>query len=404
MSASAAYLLLPAPDASWRLWKPQGTRTEETVENPASYESKGRSLVVGVPASACLTLSWVLPMADHTVLSQMVEAQLEKRGLRGPQGTVAAHRWHLLGQIGTRAVVSVDVLAEPFPADLIQNEAQDYTAALRLTKVPTGHLVIIEEQGDLIIALGHQGRLFHSHIFALGSASTEEIAREIKLTQLALEPDLGLEAMAAVALVGDTWEPNTVKELERLVGMPVRNLSDLPPTATQDAGASDVLLPPSVREAQAERTRKHKLTRHATLGALLFVSLAFLAFAYLTSLERRAETLSAEIAETSGPAEAVKATAERWTALAPAIESRLYPMNLLSEITKILPPSGIVIREFEVKGGSIKIDGEARDAQMAFQFLEDLKKHSLLSRYAWNMPQPSVKEKTATFSVQGKPL
>lgn len=404
MSASASYLLLPAPDASWRLWKPQGTRTEETVENPASYETKGRSLVVGVPASVCLTLGWMLPMADHSVLSQMIEAQLEKRGLRGPNGTVAAHRWHILGQVGTRAVISVDVLAEPFPIDLIQNDAQDYTAALRLTKLPSGHLVIIEEQGDLIIAIGHQGRLFHSHIFALGSASNEEIAREVKLTQLALEPDLGHEAMAAVALVGDSWDASTASSLEQFVGMPVRILSDLPPTATQDAGARDVLLPPSVREAQAERTRKRKFTRHATLAALLFVSLVFLAFAYLTFLERRAETLSLEIAKTSGPAEAVKRTAERWTALAPAIESRLYPMNLLSEITQILPPSGIVIREFEVKAGAIKIDGESRDAQMAFQFLEDLKKHSLLSRYAWNMPQPSVKEKTATFSVQGKPL
>lgn len=404
MSASAAYLLLPAPDASWQVWKPQGIRSEETVDNPASYHPHGKSLVVGVPASACRSIGLVLPMAEHAVLTQMVEAQLEKRGLRSPDGGLAAHRWHLLGQVGTRAVISVDVLGEPFPADLIQNEAKDYTAALRLTRLPAGHLVITEEQGDLVIAAGHQGRLFHSHIFALGGASPEEIAREIQLTRMALEPDLGHDAISAAVLVGNGWDAASAAAVSELAGMPVRTLADLPPTATGDAPPATLLLPHAVKETQEARHRHLKLVRHSILGALLVASGLFLAFAYLTYLERRAASLEEEVAETAAPAQSVRQTAERWTALAPAIEPRNYPLFLLAQVTSIMPPSGIVVRDFEVKGADIQIDGEARDAQVAFQFLEDIKKHAVLSRYSWAMPQPNVREKTATFRIQGKPL
>ena len=43
-----------------------------------------------------------------------------------------------------------------------------------------------------------------------------------------------------------------------------------------------------------------------------------------------------------------------------------------------------------------------RDAQLAFQFIEDFKKNKALSRYTWTNPRPEVKGTTATFRAQGK--
>jgi hypothetical protein len=106
--------------------------------------------------------------------------------------------------------------------------------------------------------------------------------------------------------------------------------------------------------------------------------------------------------ETTTPAAQVRKTADMWKSLSPAIEPKLYPMVLLSEITKLMPPSGIVIRRFQIKDNSIDIQGEARDAQTAVQFMEDLQKHSVLSRYTWSKPSPNVKGGTAEFRTQGK--
>jgi hypothetical protein len=98
----------------------------------------------------------------------------------------------------------------------------------------------------------------------------------------------------------------------------------------------------------------------------------------------------------------VRETAQRWKSYSPAVDPQRYPMFLLAEITRLMPGTGIVIREFEVKGTSIEIRGEARDAQIAFAFIEDFKKNKVLSRYTWTSPSPEVKGTTATFRAQGK--
>jgi len=402
MSFAATTLLLPSPDATWRVWKPRSTGGGEAVETPASVPNQGKPLIVGLPASACRTVGMILPNADHEILEQIIITQLDRKGLKLEGGTQRNFRWHLLTQNASVATVSVDILAEPFPQDLALSQASDYTSALRLLTLPNGHLLITEEHGSLVLAANYQGKLYHSHLFAPVTASTEEIAQEIVLSRLALEQDLGVGSISGLALAGSAWDRQITETLATLTGLPTRIVSQLPPNADLDTRAWPRLLPRSVREDQTSAARRGKLIRFGILGGLLFVSLAFLAFAYLTFQERSAAELEAAVETTAEPALQVKKTVERWKALAPAIEPRRYPMVLLTEITKLMPPSGIVIREFEIKDTEIDIRGEARDAQMAFQFVEDLQKHNVLGLYKWSKPQPTVREKAAQFRAQGK--
>jgi len=402
MTLAAATLLLPAPDTNWRVWKPKASSADATVETPGSVNAHGKPLVIGLPAAACRTVGMLLPNADHEVLEQIIITQLERRGMKPTGGEARDFRWHLLTQNASTATVSVDVLADPFPADLALTQASDYTAALRLVALPNGHVVITEEHGALVLAAGHQGKLYHSHIFAPAAAGAEDIAQEIVLSRLALEAEMGLGSITGIALVGVSWDRQISAALEALTDLPVRVITQLPPNSDLDTRTWTKLLPASVRTAQASAARRGRLTRFGILGGLLFVALAFFAFAYLRFQERTAAELKAAVEATAAPAALVKKTAERWKALAPAIEPKQYPMVLLAEMTKLMPPSGIVIREFEVKGNEIDIRGEARDAQVAFQFVEDLQKHSVLGRYTWTKPQPTVREKTAQFRAQGK--
>ncbi len=153
---------------------------------------------------------------------------------------------------------------------------------------------------------------------------------------------------------------------------------------------------------QTARASRGKLIRWLTLGALVYAAVGFLAYAYLTMQERGVIQLESDVAAISAPAAAVKQTSERWKVYAPAVEQQRYPMFLLAEITRIMPGSGVVIRDFEVKGNEIELKGEARDAQLAFQFIEEFKKNKILSRYTWTNPRPEVKGTTASFRAQGK--
>lgn len=402
MSFAATTLLLPSPDATWRVWKPRSTSAGEAIEVPSSVSSQGKPLVIGLPASACRTVGLVLPNAEHDVLEQMITTHLERKGLKLEEGHQRNFRWHLLTQNTSVATVSVDILAEPFPEDLALPQASDYTSALRLLTLPNGSLLVTEERGSLVLAANYQGKLYHSHLFAPANASVEEIAQEILLSRLSLEQDLGVGGISGVTLAGTSWTNDIADALSTLTELPTKVVPHLPPNSELDTRSWTRLLPHSVHVAQHGAARKKKVTRMAILGAMLFVALLFMAFAYLRMQERTAAALAAEVAETAEPASQVKKTVERWKALAPAIEPNRYPMVLLAEVTKLMPPSGIVIRDFEVKDTEIDIRGEARDAQMAVQFVEDLQKHKVLGMYKWSKPQPTVRDKTAQFRAQGK--
>ncbi|MBE7498524.1 MAG: hypothetical protein HS117_26595 [Verrucomicrobiaceae bacterium] len=400
---TAATLLLPAPDAAWRVWKPRGKSSDEAVDSPAEASHLAKPLLIGLPASACRTIGMIVPQADIDLLEQIITTNLERRGLKLDHDAAGKNfRWHLLGQSAGQSIISVDILADPFPEALAAAEASDYTAALRLAQLPAGHLVVTEEQGDVVLAASHLGKLYHSHIFAQTPAGEDALALEITLARLAIEAELGEGCISGIALVGAGFDKAIADRLGQALDLPARVVAELPPSADLDTKGWTKLLPASVRAAQTARATRSKVVRWATLGVLLYLAVGFLAWTWLTMQERRVQELQAEVDDISEPAAAVKKTSERWKAYAAAVEHERYPMFLLAEITRLMPPSGVVIRRFEVNGNNVEVRGEARDAQLAFQFIEDFKKNKVLSRYTWTNPRPEVKGTTATFRAQGK--
>lgn len=405
MSLSAATLLLPAPDAAWRVWKPRAVNSAETVESPAESSHLGRPLIIGLPAAACITIGLILPKTESELLEQIITTQLERRGFKLEHDAAGKnYRWHLLGHSDGQCVVSVDLLADPFPEPLTAGHVNDYCPALRLARLPAGHLVITEEQGDLVLAVSYGGSLYHSHIIAHGPLGDDALALEITLARLALEADLGAGSITGIALAGGGFDAALATRLGEALDLPVRVVATLPPDTQSDTRAWGKMLPRSIREAQTATQRRSRFIRALALGSMLYVSLVFLAFAYLHHQGQIASRLAEEVEHDREPAAAVRKANEHWKALAPAIEPKRYPLFLLAEINRIMPASGIVIREFEVKGDAIEIKGEARDAQLAFQFIEDFKKNRVLSRYQWTAPRPELKGTTATFRAQGKLL
>ncbi|MBK8093627.1 MAG: hypothetical protein IPK32_17030 [Verrucomicrobiaceae bacterium] len=400
---TASTLLLPAPDAAWRVWRPRASTSSGNVDSPVDAAHLAKPLVIGLPASACRSIGLTIPQADPDVMEQLIVTNLERRGLRLDSAKGGKnYRWHLLGQAAGQAIISVDVLADPFPENLAAEHAGDYTAALRLLELPAGQLVITEEQGNLVLAAGHQGKLFHSHIFAQSGAPDDALALELTLARLALEADLGAGSITGVILAGNSFESRLADRLSKALDLPVRAVAELSPKKDSDTKNWLKMLPASVREAQAARASRSKMLRWILLGSGLALSLIFLGYAYLVSQQRRVDELEREVELIREPATAVKETAARWKSFAPAVDTQRYPMFLLAEITRLMPGTGIVIRDFEFKGSSIELRGEARDAQIAFQFIEDFKKNKILSRYTWTSPSPEVKGTTATFRAQGK--
>lgn len=401
MSLNSSSFLLPDTVPSWRFLKSLSAGSEEMIDLPSNSRESGRPLIVGLPATACRTVGLILPTADSSVLGPMIEAQLEKRGIAIEKTASPNYAWQLLGHNMGQTLVSVDVLASPFPEDLTVLHATNYVSALRLLSLPPGELVVVEEQGLLVLAANYQGRLWHSHILGTSEMTTPDLAREIQIALFSLESTEGFGALTGLTLVGSRPSSFT-RELASLISLKVSTLAHLSPNHALDSNSLQKLLPAAVYSAQSARSRKKTIAMISLLMIAGYTALFIIGWFYLQALESQKKTLQARVEETSLPASEIRSTMQRWRTLEPAVESTRYPMVQLSHITNLMPPSGVVIKKFQAKPAEIELNGDARDAQTATQFLEDLKKHPKLNRFTWSMPVPSVKDKVASFKIQGK--
>jgi hypothetical protein len=362
-------------------------------------------MVVGLPATACRTVGLILPAADPELLPSLVESQLERRGIMVETLPAPNFVWHVLGQDATHTVVSVDVLASPFPETLAMPNANNYTAALRLLSLPPRDLVLVEEQGQLVLAANYQGRLWHSHVIGTAEISVEDLARELDIAKMSLESFEGFGVLRGITLVGEQLAP-LINKLRQFTPIPLERAVALEPARSIKLDAFPHLLPPAVFEVQASRARRARMMRIAFLAAVLYALLFAWGWWDLSSLQKESANLQSQIDLISGPASEVRSTKDRWTSMEQATDPQRYPVIILSQVTALMPPSGVVIKRFETKQGKngeeIEITGDARDAQTATQFVSDLQANAKLGRYKWSMPVPSVKEKVASFKIQGK--
>ena len=190
----------------------------------------------------------------------------------------------------------------------------------------------------------------------------------------------------------------------------METVATLEPNRSLKLDAFQKLLPSSVHVAQRQKAARARFISIAFLVMLVYAVALAGAWWHLSSLQKRVDTLKSAVAETEGPAATVRDTAARWSAMEPAIDPQRYPMVQLSQITALMPPSGVLIRRIDTKNheidknmvNEIEISGDARDAQTVTQFLEDLKSNSKLNHFTWSMPVPSVKDRIAVFQDPGQ--
>lgn len=92
-----------------------------------------------------------------------------------------------------------------------------------------------------------------------------------------------------------------------------------------------------------------------------------------------------------------------WRTLEPAVDPKFYAITQFHEVVGALPPVGVRLISFELKGDLMTIRGMARNAPEVFRFVETLKQHEKLPRYHWKVGQPRVlKDDTAEFKIEGR--
>ena len=91
-----------------------------------------------------------------------------------------------------------------------------------------------------------------------------------------------------------------------------------------------------------------------------------------------------------------------WKELAPVVDTKSYPLELLLEASQSIPADQLHLTLFEAGDGHLLIKGEAKNVAGAFQFLSKLKSDPSFSGYTLDMGNPRpLPNDLAQFQIEG---
>jgi hypothetical protein len=405
-------VILPSAGTHWEVWRcGRAPVWQGQAEDPATA-ANGGGVVVALPARACRTFAFSAPTEDRQLVRKLAFAQLEKRGLTQTGGEPVPFDCRVMEQSGGRTVVSVDVLMPGAAATLSSAKAAAAAPSARLFPIPQDKLVVMEEQGRLVLCAGSGGRLLHSQIVSATRDLNGHAAPEIRIAALALQQQGVLHEVKGVELWGD-FTGEEAKELSRQLELPVEATARPAPDCALVRREGGTQLLPAASRQQMRRRR---------LGWMKWAALALLPVApawwiydkhrELAEVEAEAARMESTLdvpADTAADAEVraghalVTAAQARWSSLRAVLEPRRYPVAHLEGLTRCLAAADVVLTRFESKVSEVSVSGTARSAMDAYNYLNAVSADKPLGVYAWSMAQPALaNDGTANFELKGK--
>ena len=379
-------------------------RKLQTLDEAVPLLTATDDFVLGLPVASVLAQRFRLPTIDSAEFPEMIRIQIEK-ALPFPAEEVTAD-FELIEQNENESVVSTVAIRNEQLAEIaapllkhgyIPRQVTVYAAQRAGTHAPRGNAVLIYPEGKtLVYAMTENGKLSLARAFETGNG--EQL--EMELPQLRLSAELqGINVSDPSVLLDESCY-QLRDAIQGILASPAEIVGiELPP-----APIKLNLLPESWRRRRAQLTkqaewRKRLVWTGGAYAALLFLLLAYLGFTRFAigSLDRR-------LARDAPKTEFVRATEEDWKALAPAIDSRYYPVEILQHVFESLPSTDVRITTYNQSARQISVEGEANTAALAYKFIENVKKNSGLQIFQFNMAAPRILPNDhAQFRLEGKP-
>lgn len=389
-------------DSGWSLWK--GGRVIASGMDLGDLLKRHQDAIVAVPAAYCSTFSLLLPTQDELVFEDMVFSQIEKRGLAESAGRSVPFDFHVVDKNDGRTLLSVDVLSSDLPEHWCITSAAAYFPSARLLNSSVESDVMLwREHGRLVMVASIHGRITGTIQLSASDKLDAALAQEVNLLSLSFQADGSMGENPRLVLLGD-FSRDDRSDFEKSLVMSTEYHPASGPRL--EAGATEHmanLLPLPVKQERLRKQRANKRNAVIMAVSVLYLVVGAGLWIYAQRTKTNIKNLEQQVEVNRPEVKKIEEAARRWQELTPAFDLKRYPLVQLNEVTRLMPPTGVLIREFETKGATVRIHGQARDAQIAFQFEEDLKSSEFLKGYQWNMPQPKVnKNNTATFEIHGE--
>jgi len=379
-------------------------RKLQTLDEAVPLLSATDDFILGLPVTAVLAQRFRLPTVDPAEFPEMIRIQIEK--VLPYSADEVTTDFELIEQNESESVVSAVAIRNEQLAEIagpllengyIPRQVTVYAAQRASTHAPKGNAVLVYPEGEtLVYAMTENGKLSLARAFE--SANGDQLHME--LPQLRLSAELqGINASSPSVLLDESCYQlrDTVQEIlassTEIVGI------ELPP-----APVKLNLLPESWRRRRSQLIKQAEWRKRLIWAGSAYAGLLFLLLVYLGLMRFQVGRLDRQIAQDAPETEFVRTTEAHWKALAPAIDSRYYPVEILLHLFESLPSPDVRITAYNQSARQISVDGEANTAALAYEFIEKIKKNPELRIFQFDMAAPRILPNDhAQFRLEGKP-
>jgi len=379
-------------------------RKLQTLEEAVPLLTATDDFVLGLPIAAVLAQRFRLPTVDPAEFPEMIRIQIEKALPFSPDEVTTdfevieqSEGGSVVSAVAVRNQQLAEMAAPLLERGYIPRQVTVYAAQRASTYAPEGNALLIYPEGEtLVSAVTENGKV--SLTRTLESVKQEQL--QIELPQLRLSAELqGINASFPNVLLDESCYQlrDTVQGIlaspTEIVGV------ELPP-----APVKLNLLPESWRQRRSQLTRQAEWRKRVVWAGGAYAALFLLLLAYLGFMRVVIGSLDRRIARDAPQTEFVRVAEANWKALAPAIDSHYYPVEILLHLFESLPSSDVRITGYNQSARQVSVDGEANTAALAYQFIDKIKKNPELRVFQFDMAAPRILPNDhAQFRVEGKP-
>lgn len=379
-------------------------RKLQTLDEAVPLLTATDDFVLGLPIAAVLAQRFRLPTVDPAEFPEMIRIQIEKALPFSPDEVTTdfevieqSEDGSVVSAVAVRNQQLAEMAAPLLERGYIPRQVTVYAAQRASTYAPEGNALLIYPEGEtLVSAVTENGKV--SLTRTLESVKQEQL--QIELPQLRLSAELqGINASFPNVLLDESCYQlrDTVQGIlaspTEIVGV------ELPP-----APVKLNLLPESWRQRRSQLTRQAEWRKRVVWAGGAYAALFLLLLAYLGFMRVVIGSLDRRIARDAPQTEFVRVAEANWKALAPAIDSHYYPVEILLHLFESLPSSDVRITAYNQSARQVSVDGEANTAALAYQFIDKIKKNPELRVFQFDMAAPRILPNDhAQFRVEGKP-
>jgi hypothetical protein len=403
-------MTLNLPGRDGRQWwqPPRGRGGEGGWERSVDDGKTKPSDVAGYGFSAFSCHSYPLWISsdEPAIIGQIAMNELEL--LNAPLSGRQAESQVVLRTVGNegprtliQAVVIPSELETPPPHKAVR--LQHFFPACFAFPFPRNSVVLWRESQRWVVGFCRSGKLVHFQGFGRGPLD-DNAAGEIHCLLADLESRQQISTPESVVVwTEDGDDLESVETQAKLVGdrlkLPVESRPHPAPVVSLTADVDCV--PEAVVRQREEQRSRAKTTAIANAVAFVYVLAVAAAVTSLYLKQRSNKILAQTVADRAPAAAAVRDARNRWETMHNALEVDSYPVELFHRVASLLPPKGVRLTHFEIRGQQIIIRGEASNIPKAIKFKADLENSPDLKDYEWRQTQPQIEGDTATFAAYG---